>query len=91
MEVGDLVLVYRDTTPMLTDGAICKIIDKSGDDPDTFLVAKLQDVGSVEYRFRHDPNAIPIVLMSECSLWVHKNDFKVLSLDKKPWWKRMFG
>ncbi len=91
MEVDDLILVYKDTTPLILEGGVCKIIDKSGDDPDTFLAVKLEDVGQVEYRYRHDPNAIPIVLMSECGIWVKKENLQVLSLEEpKPWWRRIF-
>lgn len=91
MEVNDLVLVYEETTPLLHEGAVAKILDKSGDDPNTILVAKLEDIGEVEYKFRHDVNAVPIILMTEKSVWVDKKNCKLLKLKKPGFFGRLFG
>ncbi len=82
MKVGDLVLIYKDITPMCLDGGVAQIIDTSGDDPNTILVANLEDIGEVTYKNRHDPDVVKWVLLAENSFWVNKVDCKRLSLDK---------
>lgn len=91
MDINDTILIYENTTPMVPEGSIAKILDKSGDDPTTVLAATLEDIGEVTYKNRHDPNSIPFVLMAEKSFWVNLENCEKLCLEKpKPWWKRIF-
>lgn len=91
MKVNDLAVVFKETTPHFPEGAVVKILDTSKDDPNTFLVASLEDIGEVEYKNRHDPEGAFYILLQYHSYWIKKENCKRIELEKKSLWQRIFG
>ena len=63
------------------DGAIVQVLDRSEDDPETFLVVTLQDLGKC--------GDDVMKMYQSSSSWVHQDNCAEFSYAKpaKPWWK----
>ena len=73
-------LIIYEGSESYPDGAIVRVIDRSMDDPKTYLVITLQDLGLA--------NGDMGRVYAEMSSWVHQSDCTLLSYSRpKPWWK----
>lgn len=79
-EVDDLLIVFKETK-LAEEGAIVKVLDRSIDDPTTFMVVKLEDVSKA--RGMND-------LYTRFSFWVNEDDCKKISLERpKSIWSKI--
>lgn len=88
-EINQDLIVYKDNISY-PEGKVVRVMDRSGDDPETFLVISLEDLGS--------SNGDTTRMYSEFSKWVHQNDCRAISYDRpeelglfKRIWRTIFG
>lgn len=78
-EVNDDLLIYKDTE-QFPEGALVRVVDRSMDNPETYLVITHEKIGEA----RGDVGR----MYGEFSWWVHQDDCVKLSYNRpKPWWK----
>ena len=88
-EINQDLIVYKDNISY-PQGAVVRIIDRSQDDPETYLVISLQDLGASNNDLGR--------MYNEFSKWVHQNDCSVLEYSRPAKmglfvriWRAIFG
>lgn len=88
-DINQDLIVYKDNIAY-PQGAVVRVMDRSKDDPETYLVISLQDLGAAN----GDLNR----MYAEHSKWVHQDDCQILEYARPEkvglfvrLWRAIFG
>lgn len=88
-EINQDLVVYKDNISY-PQGAVVRVMDRSKDDPETYLVISLQDLGLANGDIGR--------MYAEHSKWIHQNDCEIMQYERPPKlglfkriWRVIFG